>query len=152
MFTDKPKLNCHRTIILITSYNAGTSILRCTCILWSDIWSYRENLIALGGESWISCREPRSGNCVPVYQWTHCIINFHDCFHSDYYHNFILPSSLFCFIDWRCGSYSLSKLSCTASTISKLWGYLMRPFQPLWPWNEFDDMWNLKVNGRGLSQ
>jgi hypothetical protein len=36
--------------------------------------AYQENLVALGGESCSSCREPVSDSCVPVSQLTHCIL------------------------------------------------------------------------------
>jgi hypothetical protein len=33
--------------------------------------SYQENLVALGGESRSSSREPGGESCVQLYQWTH---------------------------------------------------------------------------------
>jgi hypothetical protein len=44
------------------------------CFYGAILDSYRENLVALGGESCSSCWKPGSDSCLSVYQWTHCII------------------------------------------------------------------------------
>jgi hypothetical protein len=71
-FTDKPDRNCHRDS---ASLIPQVSWFYCFC--GSILDSYRENLVALGGESCSSCWETGSDSCVPVYQWTHSSIQLH---------------------------------------------------------------------------
>jgi hypothetical protein len=65
VFTDKVERNCHFPAPGRNCYNVGKLIL----LLYGMILhSYRENLVALGGESCSSSQEPGSDICFPVYQ------------------------------------------------------------------------------------
>jgi hypothetical protein len=68
-FTDKVERNCHR-------FPTGTAIILVSwfyCFYGAILNSYRENLVALRGESCSSSREPGSDSCVQLYEWTHGI-------------------------------------------------------------------------------
>jgi hypothetical protein len=47
---------------------------KCDFIVFTEQYLYGEELVALGGESRTSSREPGSDFCVQLYQWTHCIL------------------------------------------------------------------------------
>jgi hypothetical protein len=67
------KLNATVTYWLLAGNSKKkVSLFYCFC---GDILDfYRENLVALCGESCSSSREPGSDSCVQLYQWTHCIV------------------------------------------------------------------------------
>jgi hypothetical protein len=50
------------------------------CFYGAILDSYRENRVALGDESYNSCRKPGGDSCVLVYQWTHCRNTFCEWF------------------------------------------------------------------------
>jgi hypothetical protein len=68
-FTDKVERNCHFPAPGRNCYNTGKLIL----LFFMKQHLYRENLVALGGESWSSRGGAVSVSCVELYQWTRCI-------------------------------------------------------------------------------
>jgi hypothetical protein len=68
-FTHKVQRNCH---FPAPSRNCYNKVSWFYCSYGAILDSYRENIVALGGESCSSSREPGSDSCVQLYQWTHC--------------------------------------------------------------------------------
>jgi hypothetical protein len=59
---------------VISRLPAGAAVSWFYCFCGTILDPYRENLVALGGESCSSSRETGSDSCVQLYQWTHCTI------------------------------------------------------------------------------
>jgi hypothetical protein len=59
----------YRVIIFSTWYKIGKFVLFIYGVIF---YSHLENLLALGGVSCSSCREPTSDRCAEVDQFTHC--------------------------------------------------------------------------------
>jgi hypothetical protein len=64
-FTDKVECSCQFPAIGRSCFQKVSSFY---CFYGATLDTYRENLIALGGESWNSSREPGSDSCVQLYQ------------------------------------------------------------------------------------
>jgi hypothetical protein len=64
-FTDKVESNCHFPAPGRNCFYTGKLIL---LFYGAILVSYRENLVAFGGESSSSSREPGSDSCVQLYQ------------------------------------------------------------------------------------